>query len=91
MLFRSQFEDRLPNSYPVLALGLMIGVLLFWGIIEIYFLRGSPRTNRFGSSPLPKIQGRPRDSARDTSRTTNGWNQQSELEFVPHKASPPLS
>ena len=85
----NQFEDRLPNSYPVLALGLMIGVLLFWGIIEIYFLRGSPRTNRFGSSPLPKIQGRPRDSARDTSRTTSGWNQQSELEFVPHKASPP--
>ena len=84
----NQFEDRLPDSYLVLAFGLMTGVLLLWGIIEMYFLCGSLWTNRFGHDPLPKIQTTPR-SAGNTAGTTRGWNQQSELEFVPHRAGPP--
>jgi hypothetical protein len=85
----NQFEDRLPDSYLVLPLGLMAGALLLWGFIEMYCLRGSPRTNRLGPDPLPKIQTSPRSSVGATSPTARGWDQQSDLEFVPHKAGPP--
>lgn len=85
----NQFKDRLPDSYLVLPLGLMAVLLCLWGFIEMYCLRGSPRTNRFGHDPLPEIQTTPRSSSGGTASTTRGWDQQSELEFVPHKAGPP--
>ena len=42
-------------------------------------LKGSRKTNRFGADPLAPP---PRD-------TRPPWDQQSEIEMVPHKAGPP--
>jgi hypothetical protein len=64
----------------VIPLGSITGVLCLWGAIEMYFLKGSRKTNRFGPNPL--LQPLAGD-------TRSRWHQQSELEFVPHKAGPP--
>ena len=79
-----QFGDRLGDFYTAVFFGLVVGVLALWGLVEMYCLRGSPRTNRFGGDPLPKIQTRSRGEPRASPR----WDQQSELEFVPHSAGP---
>jgi uncharacterized membrane protein YhaH (DUF805 family) len=68
--------DWLEN--PVLALlvgalGLGLGV---WCFVELFCLRGAKAPNRFGPDPLAPRDTRPR------------WEQQSELEFVPHSAGP---
>ena len=63
-------------------------VLMIWGFVELYFLRGTKWTNRFGSNPLGKEQMRAR-SERARLRATTPWDQESEIEMVPHKASPP--
>ncbi|MEH2564109.1 DUF805 domain-containing protein [Bradyrhizobium sp. AZCC 2289] len=74
-----QFEDRLDDSYPVLLLAFIASGLSLWGFIELCCLRGSNKANRFGPDPLaPRA---PRD-------TRPHWDQQSELEFVPHSAGP---
>jgi uncharacterized membrane protein YhaH (DUF805 family) len=77
----NQFSDRLPDdSYAIMGLGLIAFVLCTWGFIELLFLKGSRKTNRFGANPLeppPSRDTRPR------------WDQQSEIETVPHKAGPP--
>jgi uncharacterized membrane protein YhaH (DUF805 family) len=80
-----QFGDELDDFYIAVFFGLATGVLALWGLVEMYWLRGSPRTNRFGADPLPKIQTR----SRGEPRTSPGWDQQSEIEFVPHRAGPP--
>ena len=72
-----QFADRLELSYAALPLGLVVFVFLIWGFVEMYCLKGSRKTNRFGPDPLAPIDRRP------------GWQQQSEIEMVPHKAGPP--
>jgi uncharacterized membrane protein YhaH (DUF805 family) len=71
-----QFTDWLPD---VLGFLLAIGIfaLWIWGSIELFFLKGSRGTNRFGADPLVPIDTRP------------PWDQQSEIEMVPLKASPP--
>jgi uncharacterized membrane protein YhaH (DUF805 family) len=84
----SQFEDRLPDSYWILPLALAACVISLWGFIEMGFLRGTPRANRFGPDPLEKLQTRPRGGATSAPHA-DGWDQQSALEFVPHSASPP--
>lgn len=84
----NQFEDRLPDSYWMLPLAMASVVLCAWGFIEMGFLRGTPRANRFGADPLDKVQARPR-SARRAASPTAGWDQQRALEFVPPSASPP--
>ncbi|XSC44609.1 DUF805 domain-containing protein [Bradyrhizobium sp. RDT10] len=76
----NQFADRLPDSYLTLPLGLLAGILCLWGFIEMYCLKGSRKTNRFGADPLTPPP--PRD-------TQPHWDQQSEIEMVPHKAGPP--
>ena len=48
----NQFSDRLNESYLVLPLGLIAGLLCLWGAIEMYFLKGSRKANRFGPNPL---------------------------------------
>jgi uncharacterized membrane protein YhaH (DUF805 family) len=73
----NQFADRLGNSYLLMATGLVAFVFLLWGFIEMFFLKGSRKTNRFGPNPLQPPDTRPR------------WDQQSEVELVPHKAGPP--
>ena len=72
-----QFEDRLGVSYLLMPPALVAFVFLIWGVVEMYFLKGSPKTNRFGPDPLAPIDTRP------------PWDQQSEIEMVPHKAGPP--
>jgi len=72
-----QFEDRLGDSDLLMLPGLVAFVFLIWGFVEMYCLKGSPKTNRFGPDPLQPIDTRPR------------WDQQSEIEMVPHKAGPP--
>ena len=72
-----RFEEYLPYSYWVLPLTLIGIVLLFWGFIELLFLRGTKRTNRYGPNPLLRPDTRPR------------WEQSREIEMVPHKAGPP--
>ena len=68
--------------------GAIMLVLMIWGIVELYFLRGTRWTNRFGPNPLGKEQMRAR-SAEARRRATTPWSQESEIEIVPHTASPP--
>lgn len=82
------FSDLLPGSYFALITGLIMFVLMIWGFVELYFLRGTKWTNRFGPNPLGKEQMRVR-SERARLRATTAWDQESEIEMVPHKASPP--
>jgi uncharacterized membrane protein YhaH (DUF805 family) len=70
----SYFSDIL---FP-LALIALAGCI--WIFVELYFLRGSRKTNRFGADPLAP---QPRPDTRPP------WDQQSEIEMVPHTASPP--
>jgi uncharacterized membrane protein YhaH (DUF805 family) len=76
-----KFSDRLDN--PPLAL--LVSALSFglgvWCFVELFCLRGTKGLNRFGPDPLAPVS----HSAPATSR----WDQQSELEFVPHSAGPP--
>ena len=71
-----QFEERLNDSYIVALLGFVVGVLALWGFVEMLCLKGTSGPNRFGADPLAPRDTRPR------------WDQQSELEFVPHSAGP---
>ena len=75
-----QFANRLPDSPADLPLGIATGALCLWGFVELYCLKGSHKTNRFGADPLtpePPLDTRP------------PWDQQSEIEMEPHKAGPP--
>ena len=82
----SHFQDRLPESYLLLPSALAAVVLPLWGFAELGCLKGSRSSNLFGPNPLGKHQMRPRDNA---SRSAQGWDQQSEIDMVPHKAGPP--
>jgi len=77
-----QFDDRLPDSYPFLALGLAATTLWLWGVIEMCFLKGTTGPNRYGADPV--VQHAPLEKPRATPR----WDQQNELEFIPHNATP---
>ena len=71
-----RLTDWLPDALGfLLAIGIF--VLWVWGVIELFFLRGSRGPNRFGADPLAPVDTRP------------PWDQQSEIEMVPHTASPP--
>jgi uncharacterized membrane protein YhaH (DUF805 family) len=74
----NHFAKWLPDdSYLVLVISVLAFVFCTWGFVELYCLRGSRKTNRFGADPLAPIDTRP------------PWEQQSEIEMVPHKAGPP--
>jgi uncharacterized membrane protein YhaH (DUF805 family) len=62
----AQFVDRLPNSYAVLPFALIVFALMIWGFIEIYCLKGTRWTNRFGPNTLPKEQTRARSGSRSS-------------------------
>ncbi|MHC2338309.1 DUF805 domain-containing protein [Bradyrhizobium sp. USDA 4454] len=86
----SQFSDRLPDeSYWVMAAGAIVFVLYVWGFIELACLRGTSYPNRYGPNPLGKTHVSRGGSRGTGSRSTQGWDQQSELDIVPHKAGPP--
>jgi uncharacterized membrane protein YhaH (DUF805 family) len=76
----SQFGDRLGNQlgdWATMVFGLNAFVFTIWGFIEMYCLKGTKGTNRFGADPLAPLDTRP------------SWDQQTEIEMVPRKASPP--
>jgi uncharacterized membrane protein YhaH (DUF805 family) len=76
--YYDQIAEWFPDVFVVQVLvSLGAFVLCIWGMIELFFLRGSRGTNRFGADPLAPIDTRP------------PWDQQSEVEMVPHKAGPP--
>jgi uncharacterized membrane protein YhaH (DUF805 family) len=62
------------------VLVLIIVGLNLWGLIELLFLKGTSGPNRFGPDPLAP--------AVPDAYAPIRWDQQSELEFVPHSASP---
>ena len=82
-LLRS-IADRFDEwSVVAVVLSLAAMVLSVWGFVELLFIRGTHEPNRFGSDPLapvaPVIPSAP---------AAPRWEQQSELEFVPHSAGP---
>ena len=82
----NHFSDRLPDSTFVLISGWILFVLMIWGFVELYFLRGTKWTNRFGPNPLGKEQMRARSERTRLHATTA---RESEIEVAPHKAAPP--
>jgi uncharacterized membrane protein YhaH (DUF805 family) len=72
-----QFSQRLGESTGVLALGLVLFAVGAWGFLEVALLRGTCGPNRFGPDTLAPVD------------TRASWDQQSELEFVPHGAGSP--
>jgi len=79
----SQFQDRLPDSWLVFPFALATFLLMIAGFVDLYCLRGTRWTNRFGPNPLPKVQTRPRTTP------ASRWDQTEAMEFVPRQASPP--
>jgi hypothetical protein len=75
----------LPDSNWVLPIVLVMQILWLLGLVEMFCLRGSLGSNRFGPDPLAEIE----DNSTSTSPPSKGWDQQSELEIVPPSASPP--
>ena len=74
-----KIEDGLAVSWLANFLVLVMAVLSFWAFVEMLCVRGTSGPNRFGSDPLAPpapVDTRPR------------WDQQSEVEFVPHSAGP---
>jgi uncharacterized membrane protein YhaH (DUF805 family) len=70
------FGDRLGGSWAAAFVGLAVFIAFIWGFVEMYWLKGTHGPNRFGPDPLAPVDTRP------------GWDQQSELEFVPYSAGP---
>jgi uncharacterized membrane protein YhaH (DUF805 family) len=85
-----QFEDRLPDSYFLLPAASAVFVFAIWGVIEMYFLRGTQRTNRFGPDPLAE-DADARLRSRGLGSRGPAWDQRNEIELAPHRASPPPS
>jgi uncharacterized membrane protein YhaH (DUF805 family) len=73
----SEFGGRLGGSWAAVAVGIAVYIAFIWGLVEMYFLKGTHGSNRFGGDPL---------AAPDTAPS---WDQDRELELVPHRASPP--
>jgi uncharacterized membrane protein YhaH (DUF805 family) len=71
-----QFGPWLGDSWAAAFIGWPVFICFIWGLVEMYWLRGTRGPNRFGPDPLV-----PRD-------TRPGWDQGSEIELVPHRAGP---
>jgi uncharacterized membrane protein YhaH (DUF805 family) len=75
--------DRLSDWIAPLTAAVFVSAIAFglivWCFVEMLCLRGTHGPNRFGPDPLAPAE---------TSNTRPGWDQQSELEFVPHRADP---
>ena len=78
-----QFGSRLPDVDWMLPLSWGVVLLVIAGFVELFCLKGTRWTNRFGPNPLPKVQTRPRSSH----GASSGWQQTDAIEFVPHQAS----
>jgi uncharacterized membrane protein YhaH (DUF805 family) len=77
--------DWLPDANWFLPFDLAIHALWLWGIVDMFFLRGTSGSNRFGPDPLADSE----DRSAPTAPPAKSWDQQCEIEFVPPSASPP--
>jgi uncharacterized membrane protein YhaH (DUF805 family) len=84
----NHFSDLFPGGYFMLIAGAIMFVLMIWGFVELYFLRGTKWTNQYGPDPLAKEQMRARN-AQARLRATTAWDQDSEIEMEPHRSGPP--
>lgn len=75
--------DRLADSWLANFLVLVMVVLGVWAFVEMLCLRGTKGPNRFGPDPLAPA------APLAAAETRQRWDQQSEVEFVPHSAGPP--
>jgi uncharacterized membrane protein YhaH (DUF805 family) len=85
-----QFGDRLPDGTFLLPVAITVFVLITWGFVELYFLKGTRSSNLFGPNPLGKQQARPRSAASRLGATT-AYDRTSEIELLPLIGSPPPS
>lgn len=74
-----QFGDRLGGSWAAALVGLAVFIVFIWGLVEMLCLKGTSGPNRFGPDPLAPMA---------PTETRPRWDQQSQLEFVPHSAGP---
>jgi uncharacterized membrane protein YhaH (DUF805 family) len=74
--FYDQFESRVGTSMFAGVISFVVSVLGIWAFVELIILKGTTGPNRFGPDPLVEVDTRP------------AWDQQSEVEFVPHRAGP---
>jgi len=68
--------DWIDDPTAALLISAVAFGLTVWCFVEMLCRRGTRGPNRFGPDPLAPVDTRP------------GWDQQSELEFVPHSAGP---
>ena len=72
--------NRLWDGIDDPAAALFVSAIAFglgvWCFVEMFYLSGTQGPNRFGPDPLAPVDTRP------------PWDQFSELEMVPHTASP---
>lgn len=78
-----QFSDRLPASNWFAPFDWVISALWLWGLVELFIVPGTSGHNRFGPDPLAEV------ADETQAARTPAWDQQSELEIVPYRASPP--
>lgn len=78
-----QFSDRLPASNWFAPFDWIISALWLWGLVELFIVPGTSGHNRFGPDPLAEV------ADETQAARTPAWDQQSELEIVPYRASPP--
>ena len=83
----SEFSGRVAAYDPYGLIAWTFSLLYLWGGVEMYVLKGTRWPNRFGPNPLGKQHARSRSGHASTRGM--GWAQDSEIEFVPHKGSPP--
>ena len=55
----NHYSELLPDSYVMLIPSVITFVLMIWGFVELYLLRGSRKTNRFGPNPLLAVEIKP--------------------------------
>ncbi|MGM4894185.1 DUF805 domain-containing protein [Tardiphaga sp. 839_C3_N1_4] len=75
----NQLGGWLGDSIPAITLAIVVFIVALWGAVELYVLKGTHGDNRFGADMLAPA---------DPVHTRPAWDQQSELEFVPHRAGP---
>ncbi|MGM4920331.1 DUF805 domain-containing protein [Tardiphaga sp. 813_E8_N1_3] len=77
----NQLGGWLGDSILAIALAIVVFIVALWGAVELYVLKGTHGDNRFGADLLAPA---------DPVDTRPAWDQQSELEFVPHRAGPSM-
>jgi uncharacterized membrane protein YhaH (DUF805 family) len=85
--FTNEIVQWLPGTMLDLPVGLALFILCIWGLIELGFLRGTGRTNRFGPDPLAEDEDT-RIRRRGLGSHGPAWDQRYEIELTPHRASP---